>query len=656
MYNSVFNLKYYKILIFTLFFIISNILFSLNSFSETFKNNASLIINDKYDFVELDLFFAKKYKNSPSKILLGLKVKLKPHWKIYWRNPGDAGLPPEINWGKTNNIKSIDLLFPSPKKFNFYDIETFGYEKEVIFPLDVNVIDQNKIISGILEFDAQVCSDICVPINHKFNLYNLNQKNKNLLKLKEIIDYKSRVPKLIKNEDFRIISSHIQNQKLKLIFDNNINIKPNDIIIEDVNGKVFNKIAFSINDKKLDLTFDINEIKKDLKKKFKITFIEDKLSYEKLVFTPINLKNNIISNHKKIIPLFGFEIIFIAFLGGFILNFMPCVLPVLSLKMIQLVNYRTKNKAEFRKKIFFNILGILTTFILLSIGTYFVKEAGNLVGWGMQFQNPFFLIFMIFITSFFALNLLGMFQFFLPPKILTLLSFKGEGFLGDYTTGMFLTFLATPCTAPFVGTAIGFALSGNTLQIFSILLIMGFGFSFPLILISLFPRMIAFIPKPGNWLITFKKIMAFFLFLTAIWLSNILLNILSNNKSFQNYDQNKMTVNWDIDKDKSLPNDLVKQGKIVFVDVTADWCLTCKVNKTFVLETKKIKELFKKNNVIILRLDWTKPNENIKKFLKDKGRYGIPFNEIYTPKITAGKIFPELLSIDIINEYFEIVE
>ena len=91
---------------------------------------------------------------------------------------------------------------------------------------------------------------------------------------------------------------------------------------------------------------------------------------------------------------------------------------------------------------------------------------------------------------------------------------------------MFLTFLATPCTAPFVGTAIGFALSGNTLQIFSILLIMGFGFSFPLILISLFPRMISFIPKPGNWLITFKKIMAFFLFLTAIWLSNILLNIL----------------------------------------------------------------------------------------------------------------------------------
>jgi suppressor for copper-sensitivity B len=168
--------------------------------------------------------------------------------------------------------------------------------------------------------------------------------------------------------------------------------------------------------------------------------------------------------------------------------------------------------------------------------------------------------------------------------------------------------------------------------------------------------MISFIPKPGNWLITFKKIMACFLFLTAIWLSNILLNILSNNKSFQNYDQNKITVNWDIDKNKSLPNDLVKQGKIVFVDVTADWCLTCKVNKIFVLETKKIKELFKKNNVIILRLDWTKPNDNIKKFLKDKGRYGIPFNEIYTPKITDGKIFPELLSIDIIKEYFEIIE
>ena len=117
--------------------------------------------------------FGKKYEQEPSKILLGLKVTLSPKWKIYWRNPGDAGLPPEINIKSTNNIKSVDLLFPSPKRFNFYDIETFGYDEEIIFPLIIKSLDNSNSISGILELNAQVCSEICVPVSHKFNLLNL---------------------------------------------------------------------------------------------------------------------------------------------------------------------------------------------------------------------------------------------------------------------------------------------------------------------------------------------------------------------------------------------------------------------------------------------------------------------------------------------------
>ena len=166
--------------------------------------------------------------------------------------------------------------------------------------------------------------------------------------------------------------------------------------------------------------------------------------------------------------------------------------------------------------------------------------------------------------------------------------------------------------------------------------------------------MTSFIPKPGNWLIIFKKIMALLLLITSLWLINVLMELQSNTNKFSETNiTDKSIINWNISDNISLPNQLVKEGKTVFIDITADWCLTCKVNKIFVIDTQEVSELFKKNNVIILRLDWTKPNEKIKQFLALKGRYGIPFNEIYSPLIPDGKIFPELLTVKVIREYLD---
>ncbi len=656
MYNHVMNFKSNKMIIIILCFILFNIINITNCYSNPLKQNSYLIKNEKYDFVQFDLIFGKKYKKKSSKILLGLKVTLSPKWKIYWRNPGDAGLPPEINIKNTKNIKNTNLLFPSPKRFNFYDIETFGYEKEVIFPLIINVIDNNKNISGTLLFNAQICSEICVPVSYKFNLSNLNYDEKNSSNLERIIEYSSKVPRFLKRIDLKILSSSIEDNKLKLNLVNNLNIKPLDIIIEDRDGNIYSKPFFSVNDNILHLMIDINGTKtKYIKTYFKLTFLTNNISYEKVIdHLKISKINNII-NENFSTKYFGLKIIFIAFLGGIILNFMPCVLPVLSLKLVQLVTYRAVSKVIYRKKIFFNILGILTTFLLLATTTHLIKATSNLVGWGIQFQNPYFLFFMIMLTLFFALNLFGMFQYFIPSRILTFLSNKKEGFTGDFLTGVFLTFLATPCTAPLVGTAIGFALSGDPFEIYSILLIMGLGLSSPLILIILFPSIISLIPKPGNWLIMFKKAMASLLLLTSIWLTSILLELKNNNIIPQSYN-NKLLINWDINRNANLLNELVSEGKIVFLDITAEWCLTCKVNKLFVIDRREITELFKKNNIIILRLDWTKPNNKIKKFLQSKNRFGIPFNEIYGPSMRNGKMFPELLSINLIKQYIQIAK
>ncbi|MDC0093239.1 protein-disulfide reductase DsbD family protein [Alphaproteobacteria bacterium] len=655
MYNHVMNLNLKKTVIIFLSFVFFYIVNLGICYSNTLLQNKFLDKNESYDFVKFDLLFGKKYDQEPSKILLGLKVTLLPKWKIYWRNPGDAGLPPEINIKSANNIKSVDLLFPSPKRFNFYDIETFGYDEEIIFPLIIKSLDNSKSISGILEFNAQVCSEICVPVNHKFNLLNFNYTNNVSSSLEDILSYNSTVPKLLKNNQLKLLSTIIEDNKLKFNFLNDVNIKPTDIIIEDMEGNIYQKPIYSIKNKTLEVVIDINTSKVDYLNKYtKLTFITNDVSYERVIKDLKIIENN--NQDKKINPnsYFGFEIILIAFLGGLILNFMPCVLPILSLKMVQLVSYRTLNKYIYRNKIFFNILGILTTFLLFAITAHLIKTAGNIVGWGIQFQNSYFVFFMIMLTLFFSLNLFGFFQYFIPSKILTILSYKKEGLLGDFLTGMFLTLLATPCTAPFVGTAIGFALSGSTLEIYTILLIMGIGLSTPLILILIFPAIISLLPKPGNWLIIFKKIMGLLLLLTTLWLTSIFLELNNNNnKIIKNFNDSELIINWNIKNNINLPNELVKQGNIVFIDITADWCLTCLVNKNLVLDTEEVTKLFKKYNVVTLRLDWTKPNGDIKKFLVKNGRFGIPFNKIYGPLIPNGRILPELLSVKLIREYIE---
>ncbi len=650
MYNNVVSLKYHKIVLIFFCLLFVNFLNINKCFSNFLSSNNTLEINENYKFVNFELLFGKISESNPSEILLGLKVNLSPKWKIYWRNPGDAGLPPEINFNNAHNIKLAKLLYPNPKRFDFFGIETFGYEKKVIFPLEIILEQQEQIMSGLLEFNAQVCSDICVPVTHKFNLNELNLDNKSKIQLEEIIMYKNQVPRLAE-QNLKLISSNFEENKLKLTFENNLNIKPYDVIIEDSKGHIYSKPYYSLKENLLNLSMNISNKYNFTVLKF--TFLTDNFSYQTSVRDLTTLKtNNVLNNVDNAL---GFQILIIAFIGGFIMNFMPCVLPVLSLKMIQLVSLSSKSRTVYNKKLFFNILGILTTFFLLATLTYFIKASGNLVGWGIQFQNSYFLIFMIILTSFFALNLLGIFHYFLPAKLLSILSYKGEGFFGDFLTGMFLTFLATPCTAPLVGTAIGFALSGSTIEIYSVLLIMGFGLSLPLILFGLFPRMISFIPRPGNWLIIFKKIMALLLLITSLWLINILAELQSNtNKFIETNIYDKSIINWNISDNINLPNQLVKEGKTVFIDITADWCLTCKVNKIFVIDTKEVSELFKKNNVIVLRLDWTKPNEKIKQFLAFKGRYGIPFNEIYSPEIPDGKILPELLTIKVIKEYLDV--
>ena len=650
MNNHQVSFKFIKILI---LFVCS---FYIN-FNEVKKSYGSLSIKNNIDepsqnleFVKFNLLFGQKLTNQFNDYLLGLEVNLLPKWKIYWKNPGDAGLPPEISWKNASNVDSVSLLYPMPKRFIFFDIQTFGYENEVVFPLEIKLIDKEKKLSGFLDLNAQICSEICVPITQKFDLNKLNFIKEDTTSFKKIINYKNKIPKRVTKEQLDLVSINIHKEVVSLKFKNYAISSINDVIIEDENGFINYKPEILGNNDNLNIKF--NKINKEINPQIlKLTFLTNDIGYE----TTFDNLNDYLLQNPSVYSL-GLQIIFIAFVGGLILNFMPCVLPVLSLKMVQLVSYRTESAWVFRKKLLFNILGILTTFLLLSILAILIKSTGDYVGWGIQFQSPYFLVFMILLTCFFAFNLFGVFHYFLPSKVLSFLSYNKDGYLGDFVTGVFLTFLATPCTAPLVGTAIGFALSGNILEIFSILLVMGVGLSLPLILLLFFPSIIKIIPKPGNWLNTFKKIMGFLLLLTSIWLMSILYSLLISTNPLSNVKKEDYEIRWDIEKNLLYPSQLAKEGEIVFVDITADWCITCKVNKNLVLNNPEIVEMFSKNNVKFLQLDWTKPNDKIKEFLALKNRYGLPYNEIYSSSIPNGKILPEILSKKIVKEFIDMAK
>jgi len=650
MNNHQVSFKFIKILI---LFVCS---FYIN-FNEVKKSYGSLSIKNNIDepsqnleFVKFNLLFGQKLTNQFNDYLLGLEVNLLPKWKIYWKNPGDAGLPPEISWKNAGNVDSVSLLYPMPKRFIFFDIQTFGYENEVVFPLEIKLIDKEKKLSGFLDLNAQICSEICVPITQKFDLNKLNFIKEDTTSFKKIINYKNKIPKRVTKEQLDLVSINIHKEVVSLKLKNYAISSINDVIIEDENGFINYKPEILGNNDNLNIKF--NKINKEINPQIlKLTFLTNDIGYE----TTFDNLNDYLLQNPSVYSL-GLQIIFIAFVGGLILNFMPCVLPVLSLKMVQLVSYRTESAWVFRKKLLFNILGILTTFLLLSILAILIKSTGDYVGWGIQFQSPYFLVFMILLTCFFAFNLFGVFHYFLPSKVLSFLSYNKDGYLGDFVTGVFLTFLATPCTAPLVGTAIGFALSGNILEIFSILLVMGVGLSLPLILLLFFPSIIKIIPKPGNWLNTFKKIMGFLLLLTSIWLMSILYSLLISTNPLSNVKKEDYEIRWDIEKNLLYPSQLAKEGEIVFVDITADWCITCKVNKNLVLNNPEIVEMFSKNNVKFLQLDWTKPNDKIKEFLALKNRYGLPYNEIYSSSIPNGKILPEILSKKIVKEFIDMAK
>lgn len=521
------------------------------------------------------------------KALFAIKLDIASGWKVYANKAAGTGLPLKIEILEHSNIASYKISWPAFKtlteSIGKETLESHIYENQVLIPISITPINNDKSIKPTVKVTFGACNKICI------------KKEKVLISEMEP-DY----------------------------FD----------------SKIYEHIV-SIGD------------------------------YEE--------------SHQSILLMLLFAII-----GGLILNFMPCVLPVLSLKLLALLKHYSKESHIFRANLLATVFGITASFLSLAVVTICLKHSGEQVGWGFHFQSSTFLMFMVVILVIFASNLWGDFNIRLPTWLNNALYKSGnyEGTYGSFITGIVATFLATPCTAPFLTTAIAFALPQSNITITYIYLAIALGMSLPYLLLLLSKKSMSILPKPGPWMIKLKKASAVLFLLTAVWLiyvlfyqlsfrailvfvcSIVLLKFLITflNKKFgiwrllillialilafvlplslnESIEEEQATEEafWETFDEEQLSK-YIASNQTVLLDITAEWCLVCKTNKLLTLERDDVLAYVLNNNIILMRGNYTNRNESITKFLESNQRHSIPFNAVYGPNAKKGIILPELLS------------
>lgn len=381
-----------------------------------------------------------------------------------------------------------------------------------------------------------------------------------------------------------------------------------------------------------------------------------------------------------------FWMLALAFIGGVILNAMPCVLPVLSLKIFGLVKSAGQGRAHLVTGTLATTGGILVSFWALALAAVVAAGAGAAVGWGVQFQQPAFVAFLTVVVVLFSLNMWGLFEIQLPQGMARFAgSGPREGLAEHFASGLSATLMATPCSAPFLGTAVGFALVQEPVVIFAIFTAIGLGLALPYLLLAALPATARLLPKPGPWMVTLRQVMGFLLAAAVIWLFYVLAAQISSERlafvqlailalALFAWIQGKAVakpaarrvamigmalasvagvalavggktgrIDWvPFDEQQAIAL-AASEGRLVFVDVTADWCLTCKANERLVLETSQIAGAFDRRGVVAMKADWTNRDDVITEFLARFGKSAVPFYVLYRPG-REPHAFGELLS------------
>lgn len=649
--------------------------------SEAFLENKYVASNSSFEVIP-----EKNVISNESEIFLIVRFNLDKDWHTYWINPGDSGDPASFNWDLPEGFNISKPIWPTPELIPYPPLTTFGYTDELkllfklSFPEQFGEINKFSVRSKWL-----VCADVCIPQEGKINfVLSKGRSNGFSIQNVSIDEVRSSIPQSIKQK----VSFKIESGILAL------NLSDFGSDIKDAYFFPFeeNVIDYSFN-QKLEKNFDEIKLNINLLERNKVESLSGGVLKTNMGDYEIELASDFIANESTLNPEFislSAAILF-SLIGGLLLNLMPCVFPVISLKILNFINH-SENKSQTSLHGFAFSSGSILMFVLIGLSIVLLKGLGMNIGWGYQLQSPLvvsLLIFLfIFLAGFFLLNV---------NFLNSLLSIGSSGistpsYMNSFGNGFLAVIVATPCTAPFMGSALGFAILQPGFSSFLIFLSLGIGFALPYILLSIFPSMLSLLPKPGTWMETFKQLMAFPMILTALWLIWVLS---SQIESFQLvlvlsgislivffYWLNQLKISSKIGlqlrnviylavlvslfftlpiqkasyqedsnifSDEELAKRLAKGP--VFLNFTADWCITCKVNERVALKTEETLKFFEKKNIFYLEADWTNKNELIAKKLASFGRSSIPLYIYYPDDKSVPIILPEILTESVIQDY-----
>jgi len=609
-----------------------------------------------------------------------LEITLADGWKTYWKSPGAVGYAPELDWTKSANVADTELLYPAPKRFEAFDIENYGYADAVTFPIQITLDAQGSATVLSVSANILVCEVLCVP-----ELFDLSLT---LLPGETVFDADAaaKIAEAVAQVPFTPARAGLSQPQFWISPDEtqlHVSMRSDTAFGADVGvfpdmgpDASFGPPEFTRSADGLTLTASLPVLALPTPRPpLQITLRDGPRAAVFDATTPA--PGPLVAQSQAL-----WQIIALALLGGLILNIMPCVLPVLTVKFASALKARDQSPARVRAGFAVSALGVLCFMWALALVLLVVRAAGGSIGWGVQFQNPLFLSVLIAIMLGFAANMAGLFEITLPQRVNTRVAQvgDGQGYLGDFSTGALAAVLATPCSAPFLGTAVSFALAGSGTQALAIFTALGLGLALPYLAVALRPSLVQALPRPGAWMEKVKWVMAALLLLTALWLGSVLLGVagwlmvasvfalmlaalaavymgrarvLAAALSVAAIavpvvlqpapEPVQSTSDWDVFAPSQI-NARVAEGEVVFVDITAAWCLTCKTNKARVLDRAPVADALAA--VTAMRGDWTRPDETILAYLKSHGRYGIPFNIVYGPSAPQGIALPEFLTKD----------